>query len=746
MRFISALILFLITTSVFSFQITKNGDANAVIVLDKTATKQEVFAADEFQKYIKEISGANLSIVNDMDKSRVNIFIGQTDATKKVYNMDWDTLKYDGICIVTQGNNLIIAGDRPRGTIYAVYEFLEKYLGCRWYTSTVSKIPKKATINVKKIDYKYVPEFRYREVYSAPALNDPNFSIKHKLNGHYNNIPEDKGGHYYIIGFCHTFDQFVPYNVYGQEHPEWYSYIDGRRQKGYVQLCLSNPEVIKKLTEVALEKCRENPQSGYISISQNDNMSYCQCDKCNELAKKYGGQSGVLLWAVNQVAKEVKKEFPDFMVETLAYQYTRQAPKNIVPDDNVLTRLCTIECDFSKPLTAKENQSFCKDLMEWKAISKNLFIWNYICDFANYHVAHPTVLTLKPDVELFRNSNVKGIFEQSDCYNEEASFNKTKSYLASKLIWNSNLNPIATIKEFNNAYYGKAAGKYMTDFILFTEGLARKSTVPMGFAANNNSFISVDEMIKGFKMLRKAYDVTINDSVYNKRVLAQFLGFQTAWMSKNTSDRKIIAEKANLLYSDVNNFIPAYYKLCNEVGNTRFSEGTSLDASIFAIDFSKTNSKSYSKPKEVQGIKDEDWFEFQETAFRLNAVGTYSIIEADNKASDNMTLKLTNDNVNWNIQCDMADAALRGFENVDIYADIRVDPGKEKGNVLEYGFYSGVLGERKYIGDINDGDYHTVYLGKYKISANEYLYMAPLNNPNVCENIYVDRIFMVKSK
>ena len=79
--------------------------------------------------------------------------------------------------------------------------------------------------------------------------------------------------------------------------------------------------------KVALEKIRQNPAAGMISISQNDWRGNCQCAKCKAIEEEEGSPSGLLLRFVNAVAADIAKEYPDFLMETLAYQYTRKAPK-----------------------------------------------------------------------------------------------------------------------------------------------------------------------------------------------------------------------------------------------------------------------------------------------------------------------------------------------------------------------------------------------------------------------------------
>ena len=342
MKIILTLSLLLIFfTQVFAFNLVYNNKANAVIVLGKDATAPEITASSEMVNYINKISGVTLSVVNTPSQTTNNVFIGQTDLTKKILGstFDWKKLKDDGIVIKSGKNYLVLAGDRPRGTLYAVYTFLEDNLSCRFWSDDSEFIPNNKTISINNLNTVYTPPFLSREVYFKPNNLHANFSVKMKSNGHFNKIPNELGGNIELLGWCHTFGTLISAQKYGKEHPEWFAERNGKRDiTGNSQLCLSNKGMINELTKNVLSRITENPNTKLISVAQLDNQGYCTCDACKKLTEKYG-HSGALLTVVNSVAKEVKKQYPDVLVETLAYQYTREAPKNIKPDDNIIIRL-----------------------------------------------------------------------------------------------------------------------------------------------------------------------------------------------------------------------------------------------------------------------------------------------------------------------------------------------------------------------------------------------------------------------
>ena len=57
----------------------------------------------------------------------------------------------------SEGRDLILAGGRDRGTVYAVYSFLEDVVGCRWWTESASFIPRMPDLSIPALRVRYVP-------------------------------------------------------------------------------------------------------------------------------------------------------------------------------------------------------------------------------------------------------------------------------------------------------------------------------------------------------------------------------------------------------------------------------------------------------------------------------------------------------------------------------------------------------------------------------------------------------------
>ena len=159
---------------------------------------------------------------------------------------------------------------------------------------------------------------------------------------------------------------------------------------------------------------RAQPEATVFSVSQNDTDLHCECPRCQALARQEGSQGAPVLNLANRVAEAVEKEFPGKAVETLAYQWTRQAPKTMRPRPNVIVRLCSIECCFSHPLAtcdSRENRAFRDDLRAWSKVAQRLWIWDYTTDFAHYLLPFPNQRVRRPNIRFFVANHVKGIFE-----------------------------------------------------------------------------------------------------------------------------------------------------------------------------------------------------------------------------------------------------------------------------------------------------------------------------------------------
>src|SRR5947208_14077892 len=98
------------------------------IVVHRGATAPERHAAEELARLLREVSGATFPVeeIADANAAPANsIRIGPEAAAGVIAPDEIARLASEGYVLRTRGPTLVIAGGRPRGTMYGVYSFLE---------------------------------------------------------------------------------------------------------------------------------------------------------------------------------------------------------------------------------------------------------------------------------------------------------------------------------------------------------------------------------------------------------------------------------------------------------------------------------------------------------------------------------------------------------------------------------------------------------------------------------------------
>ncbi len=513
------------------FPLFAHEKSNYRIALVKNASESEIWAANELQHWLKEISGAELPIFpEDPEFKGPQIVIGtsflpsspqafkshsspvpQSPTSTSPANNDAtadESFHYFNI-----GPNIYFTGGKQRGTMYGVLEFLERELGCRWYTPTVKVIPKREVFKFVWFDHAEKPGVRVRNDFYYEAF-DPTWATRNKMNGAMG-YREQPGGieSYWAV---HTFYPLMPPEEFYRKHPEYYSLVDGKRIFERAQLCLTNPDVLRIITERIRKRMRESPEYLIYDVSQNDWHNPCQCDKCQAIAKANGGESGVIIWFVNQVATAVEQEFPGKFIGTLAYQYTRTPPRNIAPRSNVVVRLCSIECCFAHDFkSCPENQTFLEDLKGWSAIAPHMYIWDYVVNFGHYVMPYPNFRVLQSNIQSFRDNHAIGIMEQAAYQSRGGEFSEMRSYLLAKLLWNPDCNTEEVINDFMYGYYGRA-GKFVRQYFdLLHNRITPESHIHLGLTPGDAIF-SDDFVQQSYQLFSEALKVADNEEVVRR--------------------------------------------------------------------------------------------------------------------------------------------------------------------------------------------------------------------------------------
>lgn len=509
--------------------IARDGAPLAAIVVAADATIAEQHAAAELADYLGQIAGGEFTVTNAADGPA--IFVGPTYRAREAA-IDPDALADEEWIVRSVGDDLIVVGGRPRGTLYAAYHLLEDVLGAHWWTPWSESVPSSPTIELPDLDLHGRPVLQYRDIYQTYGRDEGRFSARNRLNrtgdppihARYGG-GMDYGPPYHV----HTFYLYFRPAEHFADHPEWYSLIDGRRMAERHQLCLTNEELreefLRKLRgyiEQTRAKAAETgaPPPRVFSVSQNDWGGQCRCERCQAIAEREDSEAGPLLEFVNYMADGIAEDYPDVYISTLAYQYTQKPPKSIRPRDNVIIRLCDTNSTFIEPITSEANTPFREFLLSWAEIAPNLRIWDYAVTYAPPRgLPKPTVHTYGPDFRFYAENNVEGVFTELE-YPVIADMRDLKVWMMCKLLEDPYADYDALLATFTDGFYG-AAGPMVREYLATLEAAARErpSHISMGASLQGvGTYLTLDVVASSHAIFDRAEAAVADDPELLQRV------------------------------------------------------------------------------------------------------------------------------------------------------------------------------------------------------------------------------------
>jgi hypothetical protein len=483
--------------------LSSGGNTSYNIIVKQAPIPAEVTAANELAKYLKAATGAEFKIVKESNAAtdKQAIYVGQTEYAA-ANGVDFNKLGQEEWVIKTTANgNLILSGGRPRGTLYAVYEFLENNVGCHWLDETNEVVPAISQLKISSLNIQSHPYFQNRQIFDRLDWYPVSCTFKTRNKG-MSYVQEDYGWYYRIGGVRphHTFYDYS--NSWPKNQSELYSLNkDGKRLvatngEGPGQICMTNPEarqrVLARLKEFIVQNRQEAAAKGFpaptvYDISQNDNDDKCVCENCKAMAEKEGSYSGPLLDFINYIADNIKNEYPDIYIRTFAYTYSTKPPKNIKAADNVIIHMALLGLEFGPNKGCRDNiqklehpdNKLNRELIEnWSKKAANLAMWEYWVIYPPEPEPYVNISTLQPNMVFNKAKNVKYIFAECEG-THTTSFFGLKRYLGYKLMQNPDRPAQPVIDEFMSGYYGKAA-PVMQKLLTYMEKRQAENKGPVG--------------------------------------------------------------------------------------------------------------------------------------------------------------------------------------------------------------------------------------------------------------------------
>lgn len=526
-RFISTVIIILILSVCFeakakSYTVFAKGHSDYAIVVDKDASESELFSAKELQNCIVEIGGVTIPIVECGEwKKGKRIIVGYNKDSKKLLRrLKQPSPSDESFFYKNKRGDIVLVGGKERGTMYAVFSFLEKELGCRWYTKDYSLIPKKESYSFSKLYNKEVPAFPRRSILYS-EVGDPSFRAHCRINERLITVPKTPihqiGGHYNFLS-PHTFSFILPVDKYFNDHPEYYAYVKGKRIREQTQPCFSNSDVLRICVREVRTIMKDHPEFDIVGISALDNKNRCECDECKSLTDSLGNYTDLVLNFVNQVADSVRLEFPDKRIEFLAYSNTRIPPLTVKPHDNVVVRICDHNiCHIHGFASCEDENSkqFREGLVEWRNLTDNLCCWEYATDFSWRNIPFPNFYALQDNLKQYAKIGLLSAFVQGNNYSYNGEFQALRIYVMTKLLWNPDCNLDEVIDDFIYGYYG-ASASYIRKYFDLIHSNIQEDTHLTPFANYSDSYYNEGLIEKAKELFKKAKEVADNDEILRR--------------------------------------------------------------------------------------------------------------------------------------------------------------------------------------------------------------------------------------
>ena len=528
------------------------GECEYSIITPATPQPAEATAATELARYLGEATGITPDIISDNKIKNIKttgkyISVGETELYKA---QTWkaENLNLDGFIIRTVDNTLFIVGECERGTLYGVYEFLEREVGCRFLAQNYEYIPKLTKIPLNELNITEIPAFQVRSDFYWPMSYDVQFTAKMRYWSQFASfepLSVSIGGSQmtYWNNAGHSFYALVPHTKNYAQHNDWYSGSDSKNS----QPCFSNglnddgtlaegDTFMKALVDAVENTVLGNPKLQFIMLGQEDNDNVCRCEKCQKQIEALGGQrSAQLVLVVNTVAREVKARLAAKGIErnlsfvTFSYWWSMGAPTKtvegkvvaacpqVVPREDVYIYFAPIGACYNHPLNdtscSKNVNDIYMQFENWRAITERFFVWDYAVNFNDYLSWYPNMGVLKANLQYYREIGVAGVLTEGAITGQGYYQQDLECWLLSKLMWNPDLDFNALRAEFDRYYFGEAAGRIMTDYTDFMnayfEQVSRtqgNSTLHAAIYTNHTPWLcSVDTLNENFLIMAMDY-------------------------------------------------------------------------------------------------------------------------------------------------------------------------------------------------------------------------------------------------
>ena len=524
-------------------------------------------AVDELCTYLGKVTGLTFRTVPESEVAGKAIYLGATKFAVK-HGIDLSSFDKEEWLVREVDGNLVLAGGEPRGTLYAVYHFLEDVVGVHWFAPRPDGeyVPSRAELVVDRIDLRGKPAFVYREIYTVPEDEGTRYLARNRMNTY--SVAYGGGNPYGGAANSHTLYENLgtadEVKTLYREHPEYFPFKDGRRycdERNFrggsqSQLCLTNPDLralwAAKLRERILKTREQRRAKGaseplYYAVDQNDCFDgFCKCERCQAIVEREGSNAGLMLDFANDIAARVEDVLGESKIQMMALHSSERPPKTLRAGKNVTIRLCDTTSNLLKPWTDPENAKHLDNLREWTKHADRIEMWDYSVTYGSpdsVHFPTPAEFTFATDLKTLLANKGDGVFFEHE-YPVAADMRDLKTWVEFKLAEDPNLDGDALIRTFCRLYYGEAAGAKVLEYRRWLLDIALKANVRITWYPGlvSYEFLDAAAMAEAYRLYGEAA-AAASDAKMRQRVDHAFASLNRLYIIRASALRREVEEK-----------------------------------------------------------------------------------------------------------------------------------------------------------------------------------------------------------
>ncbi len=447
--------------------LVRAGAPAAVIVAEAKPAPLLRAALQDLQLHIEKATGAKLAMATAPVEGLASLIVTNIPGDKDLFPKP---VGPEGFAVKTGPGRVTLAGQDELGTVWAIYDFLERAVGVRWYWPDERKtnewigtyLPRSDTLTIAPAHWSDAPFFRKRSIYPSGGSKIGTADV----GGHHRRLRAARDS-WPIELIVHAPHKWA--TLYQDTRPEIFQ-LRGDGQRDFSMLCYGNPATLKTyLEQIELQRARPEDypwSSGLIimkdkavTVSPADIPVACTCTDCQALWNPDGGQYGtaskVLGTFVSRLAREVKTRWPDLTVIFLPYKNYTYAPQGVTFPDNVEIQICGMP-GLAMHKEPEVNAAEQGNIDAWARLTgRRIQNWHYSCwpeDRTQAAYLFPGVVSAhyRANRDKTVGSFING--EQNHWPRQHLSL-----YVWLKTLWNPDFDADAAIEGFVTRMYGPAA-------------------------------------------------------------------------------------------------------------------------------------------------------------------------------------------------------------------------------------------------------------------------------------------------